>query len=83
MFFFILIGLFILLPLAVIIVLFGSVGSDSSDLHGGSSGDRSDDYLFPSKDILQERLKSGYYDDDPDMLELYDPDRYEYLYDED
>lgn len=83
MFFFILIGLFIILPLAVIIVLFGGGGSDSSGLHGGRSGDRSDDYLFPSEDILQERLKSGYYDDNPDMLEIYDPDRYEYLYDED
>lgn len=82
MFFFILIGLFVLLPLALIIVLFGG-GSDSSGLHGDRYGDRGDDYHFPSEDILQGRLKSGYYDDDPDMLELHDPDRYEYLYDKD
>lgn len=42
-----------------------------------------DDYSFPSESVLNTRIKAGYYDDDPDMLEIHDPDRYDYLYGDD
>lgn len=77
----IILGLLLGIPLLFLILFFGSP-SDSGSNHY-SSYSESHDYHFPSNEILKSRLSSGYYDDDPDMLEIHDPDIYKFLYGDD
>lgn len=80
MYILIIIGLILVSPVILLVFLFGAGGGGAS----GESGSIEDhDYHFPSDEILHDRLEAGYYDDDPDMLEIHDPDRFYDLYGDD
>lgn len=84
MIFFIIIAVIILFPIALVILLLsGGGGSGSAGHYDSGYGTGGEDYYFPSDRTLHERLEAGYYDDDPDMLESHDPDRFYDLYGDD